>query len=54
MIRDSLDWDDLKVMAQLSLDEHEGMSLSHKDRFVITPYLYSYQTQPLETICVVA
>jgi hypothetical protein len=25
MIRDSLDWDGLKVMAQPSLDEHEGM-----------------------------
>jgi hypothetical protein len=23
--------------------EHEGLSLSHKDRFVITPYLYSYR-----------
>jgi hypothetical protein len=27
--------------------EHEGLSLSPKDRFVITPYLYSYQVQPL-------
>ena len=23
---------------------------SYKDRFVITPYLYSYQVQPLETV----
>jgi hypothetical protein len=30
--------------------EHEGLSLSPKDWFVITPYLYSYQVQPLETI----
>jgi hypothetical protein len=30
--------------------EHEGLSLSPKDRFVITPYLYSYQVQPLETV----
>jgi hypothetical protein len=30
--------------------EHEGLSLSPKDRFVITPYLYSYQVQPLQTV----
>jgi hypothetical protein len=34
--------------------EHEGLSLSPKDRFVITPYLYSYQVQPLETLWTVA
>jgi hypothetical protein len=34
--------------------EHEGLSLSSKDRFVITPYLYSYQVQPLETVWAVA
>jgi hypothetical protein len=34
--------------------EHEGLPLSPKDRFVITPYLYSYQLQPLETVWVVA
>jgi hypothetical protein len=34
--------------------EHEGLSLSPKDRFVITPYLYSYQVQPLETVWIVA
>jgi hypothetical protein len=28
--------------------EHEGLSLSPKDRFVITAYLYSYQVQPLK------
>jgi hypothetical protein len=33
---------------------HEGLSLSPKDRFVITPYLYSYQVQPLETVWAVA
>jgi hypothetical protein len=26
------------------------LSLSPKDLFVITPYLYSYQVQPLETV----
>jgi hypothetical protein len=30
------------------------LSLSPKDRFVITPYLYSYQVQPLETVWAVA
>jgi hypothetical protein len=30
--------------------EHEGLSLSPKDLFVITPYLYSYQVQPLQTV----
>jgi hypothetical protein len=30
--------------------EHEGLFLLHKDQFVITPYLYSYQVQPLETV----
>ena len=34
--------------------EHEGLSLSPKDQFVITPYLYSYQVQSLETIWAVA
>ena len=34
--------------------EHEGLSLSPKDQFVITPYLYSYQVQPLETVWAVA
>jgi hypothetical protein len=34
--------------------EHEGLSLSPKDRFVITPYIYSYQVQPLETVWAVA
>jgi hypothetical protein len=34
--------------------EHEGLSLSYKDRFVILHYLYSYQVQPLETIWAVA
>ena len=30
--------------------EDEGLSLSPKDRFVITPSLYSYLVQPLETV----
>jgi hypothetical protein len=34
--------------------EHEGSSLSPKDRFVITPYLYSYQVQSLKTVWAVA
>jgi hypothetical protein len=34
--------------------EHEGLSLLPKDQFVITPYLYSYQVQPLETVWAVA
>jgi hypothetical protein len=34
--------------------EHEGLSLSPKDRFVITLYLYSYQVQPLENVWAVA
>jgi hypothetical protein len=34
--------------------EHEGLSLSYKDRFVILHCLYSYQVQPLETVWAVA
>jgi hypothetical protein len=34
--------------------EHKGLSISPKDRFVITPYIYSYQVQPLETVWAVA
>jgi hypothetical protein len=30
------------------------LSLSPKDRFFITPYLYSYQVQPLKTVWAVA
>jgi hypothetical protein len=33
---------------------HEGLSLSPKDRFVFTPYLYSYQVQPFEIVWAVA
>ena len=34
--------------------EHEELSLSYKDQFVILHYLYSYQVQPLETVWAVA
>jgi hypothetical protein len=34
--------------------EHEGLSLSYKDRFVILNFMYSYQVQPLEIVWTVA
>jgi hypothetical protein len=59
----TLEWDDqglpglgegLRCWLSRVRCEHEGLSLSPKDRFVITPYLYSYQVQPLETVWAVA
>jgi hypothetical protein len=54
MIRDSLVWEDFKALLSRVRCEHEGLSLSHKDWFVITFYLYSYQVQPLEIVWIVA
>jgi hypothetical protein len=43
-------WEGLRWWLNWFRCEHKGLSLSPKDRFVITPYLYSYQVQPLETV----
>jgi hypothetical protein len=52
--QDSLVWEGPKKLAQSDSVSIKDCPISYKDQFVITPYLNSYQVQPLAAVWAIA